>query len=820
MAGWSTTRRRSARQTVTRVVAAATVVAMAATVLAGGLATTASAQGRYTDVTSSSHGAHKANIDALEEKGVFDGTECGARRFCPNDPAKRWAVAVWIVRVIDGVDPFPVEESRFADVDDDEWWMPYVERLADLGITVGCKQNPLRYCPHQTVTRARMASFLVRAFRLQRATSAGFTDTRGSVHEANIDALFASGITVGCRANPLRYCPNTPVSRAQMASLLNRGLGEGTGGQTGGGTGTGPITLDGGPYSGDTLLAASRGRTCAVRSDGGITCWGGDEGYLEHLAASGLDDVVALSTGDHDTDPLHTCAVHQDGEVSCWGPGAEGQLGYGDNNTYHLPVEVWRITDAVAVAAGSDFTCIVHQRGEVSCWGNNTSGQLGASTAVFSREFPGVVTGLSDAAAIAAGDTTSCVIDDDSDLWCWGWPYRTTPARITGLDDVVSVSIGVDRVCAVDDRGDVYCWPLGDLRVGQTSQRITGISDAVQVAVGDGTYCVLHNDGEVSCWGQNDVGQVGDGTTRDRSRPVQLSGITDAVDISVSAGSLTVGPHGCALRRNGSVLCWGGNEDGQLETGTFRDELSPRQVRLPARIAANQVPRTQTELLVAWLDKVVRERGVQFRGLWDAWAHIRDFTWFDPSGVGRLADRYCSARVGGLGCTFDSQTVTEISLDLVRDLVQVYDLHTGLAPGRAWGAVQLYFATTYPDCFATTSHPGAEILADTVMHLILPSVELTHYGSTGCPGLPSSPTPEAERVVRQGMVDRVPDWYTTNITDGAELWTAWLRDPSLPVLANLSGEFGGLCRTDWITYPLDPNSFPSSGTDPFRNGGC
>ena len=242
---------------------------------------------------------------------------------------------MWIVRAIDGADPFPVKESRFVDVDDDEWWMPYVERLADLQITAGCTTNPLRFCPDQTVTRARMASFLVRAFRLQRAPSAGFTDTRGSVHKVNIDALFAAGITAGCRTNPLRFCPDSPVSRAQMASLLNRGLGEatsagtggGTSGGTGGGTAPGSITLDVEPRSGDTLIAATRGRTCAVRTSDTVTCWGGDEGYLEHLSASGLDDVVALSTGNHDTARLHTCAVHDNGDVSCWGPGSQGQLG-------------------------------------------------------------------------------------------------------------------------------------------------------------------------------------------------------------------------------------------------------------------------------------------------------------------------------------------------------------------------------------------------------------------------------------------------------------------------------------------------------------
>ena len=233
MADWSITRRRSARRVVKWIVAATVAVAVTAV----GLTATAVAQDRYTDVSASSHGSHKANIEALEELGVFDGTECGARKFCPNEPAKRWAVAVWIVRVVDGTDPFPVTSSRFADVDGDAWWMSYVERLADLGVTVGCKQNPLRYCPDATVSRGQMASFLVRAFRLQRAQSAGFTDTGGNTHQASIDALFAAGLTVGCTERPLRYCPRNQVTRAQMASLLNRGIDGATSVGTGGGTG-------------------------------------------------------------------------------------------------------------------------------------------------------------------------------------------------------------------------------------------------------------------------------------------------------------------------------------------------------------------------------------------------------------------------------------------------------------------------------------------------------------------------------------------------------------------------------------------------------
>ena len=101
---------------------------------------------------------------------------------------------------------------------------PHVERIADLNITVGCKKDPLRYCPDELVTRARMATFLVRAFELEPAGPAGFTDIDGT-HEPNINALAAANITVGCKKDPLRYCPDNPVSRAQMATFLARALG-------------------------------------------------------------------------------------------------------------------------------------------------------------------------------------------------------------------------------------------------------------------------------------------------------------------------------------------------------------------------------------------------------------------------------------------------------------------------------------------------------------------------------------------------------------------------------------------------------------------
>ncbi|MCY3644989.1 MAG: family 16 glycosylhydrolase [Acidimicrobiaceae bacterium] len=195
---------------ITVVVAAAVVSAPSA----------AAQQDRYPDVTG---GVHKPAIDALGGTGMFDGTLCDDGRFCPTKPIERSTMAVWLIRALTDADPPPVEDSRFADVPASEWWAGHVELLAQLGITAGCGTAPLRYCPERPVTRAEMATFLTRAFNLERGEPAGFVDVdQGSTHAAGINAIAAARVTSGCGTAPLRYCPERPVTRAEMATFLAR----------------------------------------------------------------------------------------------------------------------------------------------------------------------------------------------------------------------------------------------------------------------------------------------------------------------------------------------------------------------------------------------------------------------------------------------------------------------------------------------------------------------------------------------------------------------------------------------------------------------
>ena len=203
-------------------------------VLAGSVVSVASAESAPTVVTSAldtsgqpvdveGAGVHAAAVRELHGLGVLAGTECASGGFCWGDPVTREIAAVWIVRVLDGGDD-EVDSvgSRFSDVDPGGEWAAHIERLAELGVTLGCAAEPARFCPHYTATRSQAASFLARAFELGSAEPAGFGDTAGSVHETNIDALYAAGITTGCLTDPLLFCPRDPTTRAQMASFLNR----------------------------------------------------------------------------------------------------------------------------------------------------------------------------------------------------------------------------------------------------------------------------------------------------------------------------------------------------------------------------------------------------------------------------------------------------------------------------------------------------------------------------------------------------------------------------------------------------------------------
>ncbi len=112
----------------------------------------------------------------------------------------------------------------FADVPLNYWALSWIERLYAAGITGGCASNPLRYCPENNVTRAQMAVFLERGMHGASfnppVVTLTFTDTTNNFARYWIEALKSDGITSGC--GPSLYCPDASTTRAEMAVFLLR----------------------------------------------------------------------------------------------------------------------------------------------------------------------------------------------------------------------------------------------------------------------------------------------------------------------------------------------------------------------------------------------------------------------------------------------------------------------------------------------------------------------------------------------------------------------------------------------------------------------
>ena len=180
--------------------------------------------GRFSD---DDGGAHESNIEVIAARGVTLGcSPTYPDRFCPGRVITRAQMMAFLARAL-GVDGGAATlTSRFADVSAGSWYSPYLERLADLGVAEPYEDGAFR--PSEPLTRSDMAVFLTRAFSHISAVSepaGAFTDVPADApYAAEVEAVLAAGVTRGCSAEPMRYCPDESVTRAQMASFLARAL--------------------------------------------------------------------------------------------------------------------------------------------------------------------------------------------------------------------------------------------------------------------------------------------------------------------------------------------------------------------------------------------------------------------------------------------------------------------------------------------------------------------------------------------------------------------------------------------------------------------
>lgn len=415
-----------------------------------------------------------------------------------------------------------------------------------------------------------------------------------SVAPVKVGGALASKVVTKVSAGSSRSCALADA-RVYCWGSGNRGA-LGNGGRA---NSTTPVAV-GGPLANADVedISIEGGTGCAIAAARAY-CWGSNTlGNVGDGSTSlGVSTPVAVDTsgvlaGREVTGIVagnrHVCAV-ADARAFCWGDNGSGQLGDGTLTSSPLPVAV----DTTGALAGVDVTSLALSSGHTCalssaaayCWGKNGYRQLGDGTRD-ARSSPVEFTIVSEPiTAIAAGDLHQCVLVEAA-VSCWGDGSRGQLGN--GLDDDRDDPTAIDTKAlglAVCDTG----WrPLSDpLRCGAPSRadhpglvddlRMPGILRAsTQLSVGSFHSCVVA-DGKVVCWGENFGGQLGDGTTQNRSTPITVGGLlADRTVSKVSAGQ----GHSCAIT-GWNLVCWGNGNAGQLGGGSATSSLVPIGVQGP-----------------------------------------------------------------------------------------------------------------------------------------------------------------------------------------------------------------------------------------------
>ena len=374
--------------------------------------------------------------------------------------------------------------------------------------------------------------------------------------------------------------------------------------------------------------------TCAIKSDNTAWCWGSNsDGQLgnaniqsatstptEVLGPDGsaaFNDWQKLSVGDDSTMGIRT-----NGVLYGWGKNYNGQLGHGTipstgfwpdlpDVAHPIPVNISQAVAWGEISTGGDHTCGIGNGDNLWCWGVMSSGQVGNGRT--SMSFPGhpnlwftnVPQSIgSNWSSVSAGRRTSCGIQTDKELYCWGYGGDgqlasgstvtvSSPSLVAPGQAWDTIEVGGRSACAISSDQDLYCW--GNNASGQlgTGDRVSTVSitpsgtmhsdwTAVQISIGrhynswngaTTNACALRGPtGQSSlwCWGVNDFGETGTGApdasilinptsvTRVRNGTQEYNLATGWKQVSLSD------THACAVRDDTSLWCWGTNEFGQL----------------------------------------------------------------------------------------------------------------------------------------------------------------------------------------------------------------------------------------------------------------
>jgi len=375
-------------------------------------------------------------------------------------------------------------------------------------------------------------------------------------------------------------------------------------------------------------VSAGLSHTVAIKGDSTLWVWGGNRyGQLGDSTTVSKSSWVQVGTGSWNAISAggnHSVGININGQLFTWGFNGSGQLGDSTIVFRSSPVQIGTGDSWLNVTAGKTHTVAIATTYKLWSWGDNTYGELGDSTTI-NRSSP-VQIGSNNWSQVSAGGTHTAGINSTGLLLTWGYNNYGQ----LGLNTFYSgsyytqVSEGPTHTLAIRNDGALFVWgrnQLGQLGLGDTLSRSSpvqlGTSSWTSVDAGNSHSVAVRSDGKLFTWGSNDWGQlgnnltnttpsiniawskivvssssihtmaikndgtlwgwgqqgsegrIGDGTTINRSSPVQVGSLNTWIDVAVGSG------HSMGITNDNVLYTWGINSFGQLGDGTATARTSP-----------------------------------------------------------------------------------------------------------------------------------------------------------------------------------------------------------------------------------------------------
>jgi alpha-tubulin suppressor-like RCC1 family protein len=336
-------------------------------------------------------------------------------------------------------------------------------------------------------------------------------------------------------------------------------------------------------------IALTRDGTCAIGSGGVVHCFGNNDGERLGYAATsvfgpkpvrGLPSAQAIVASRVATSSTpHICAIAA-GSVYCWGGNQAGKLGLGDVNPRTSATRIDALgTNVLQIALGDDHTCARDASRGILCFGDNSLKQvIGTTQRSLSTPTINPEVGVKNF-WLSAGALHTCVVRETNRPMCWGSGQSgeigdgvrdpsNRPSLVAGATtNVTRMALGFRSSFAVLADGTIASWGLnsssqlgdGDIENRALPALVTALgSDNVDVVAGNVYACALKRNGSVFCWGTGASGELGQGSLNPVRHPTRIDALgTDVIEIV--AGDA----HTCVRKRDGSLWCWGRNNFGQ-----------------------------------------------------------------------------------------------------------------------------------------------------------------------------------------------------------------------------------------------------------------